>query len=178
MLFAVGVDQVGQFPLGQPADQLGRGLAGANVHPHIERRVRLERESPFGQLPAGVAEVHQDPVRRCKPFRQRRVEIGQVGLDQRGPVAEAFEVPPGQFEALGVPVESDQLRMRRAVENRGGVAAESDRRVDNAEFRFARIELKVREDFVEHHGLVKPRYRRYPGVGRMIGHGPIVPAFG
>src|SRR4029077_3852052 len=70
-LLAEGADQRGQFLLGEPRDEIGRGLALA-PHAHVERAVGREREAALGaaKLHRRHAEIEGDAGDR--PRRDRR----------------------------------------------------------------------------------------------------------
>ena len=110
------------------------GELGGVVHAHVERRVLRVGEAALRlvELQRGDAEVEQDPG---DPGDAEVVEGGGQfvvdGVHEVHAVAEPREPLPRERQRVPVAVEPDQLDAVEALEERLGVAAEAECRVDD-----------------------------------------------
>ena len=111
-----------------PAQEIGRGLAGGGVHPHVERSVVPEGEPALGavELWRRDAEVDQKAVDRDHPQPiEHRPRLGEPGVDQGHAVAERLQGETRRLERVGVAVDPDQLPVRgRALQHGARMSAE------------------------------------------------------
>lgn len=119
--------------MGVRVDHLFGGHPPGLVHPHVQRRVLRVREPAVGrvELQRGDAEVEQDPVdgRIAQPVEH----LGQLVVDgvlQVDPVGEAGQPHPSVVERLGVPVQAHQDGLRMRLQDRLGMAGQTQCRVD------------------------------------------------
>jgi D-serine deaminase-like pyridoxal phosphate-dependent protein len=108
------------------------GVSRRTVHAHVERFVALETEAAARrvELHRRNAEVGERAVdHRNLPLVEDVGDRAVVGVDELDAVAPRRERFGGAGEGIEVAIESNQPR-RSGFEQRAGVAAETDRAVD------------------------------------------------
>jgi hypothetical protein len=111
-------------------DDVG-GASAFGAHSHVERTVLAKRESALRavELDRGHAEVGQDAV-GPRGALEGAIEIAEVRFEEGDAIAKPRETLPRRRQGLGIAVESEEADPRTALEERGGVAAGTERGVD------------------------------------------------
>ena len=129
------MQQPGEVRLRQPIHQRGRGLPARGIEAHVERLVALEREPPPGgvELPGRDAQVEQDRPRFGDAVLDDHPrQVGEAGVHQPRPLAEAREPAAGLPQRLGIGVEAEQAHVGPARrQQRFRVSAHAHRPVDH-----------------------------------------------
>ncbi len=120
--------------LGQAVDQVGRGPAGAAIHPHVQGPVGPEAKAPacVVQMRRCRAEIGQQHVGRpLVRLGQDRLDVREVRLEQPH-LLERPQPLAGDGKVLRVPVDTDQPGAgARSPEQYRRVTTQPDRAVDN-----------------------------------------------
>ena len=124
-------DQIGEFPLGEPRDQIG-GARPIPSHPHIERSVMAEREAALGlvDLHRRDAEIERDTRNRTRfGLGDEPFHVAEAAFNDLEPAG----VPDGETGAardrVGIAVDAEHAAVRRG-QQRLGVTAGTERAVD------------------------------------------------
>ncbi len=123
---AVGLEQVGQPRLRIGVEHPGGGDLASLVHPHVQRPVQGEAESPLRgiQLERGHPEVGEDPADVPEVDAQLGQEL-EVRLEEPDPPAEGHQDVPGPAERELVAVEADKGGTGIPLQDRDGVSRQA-----------------------------------------------------
>src|SRR5439155_17010608 len=134
-LLAVLEDDARKLRLGKPVQERGGGFADRGIQSHVERLVTLEREAALRllELPRGHAEIQQNRARVLDAARGGGVrETAEARVRQAHPVAEPGQTLARLGQRRGVRVQTEKThRARAGVQDRLGVTAHADRRIDH-----------------------------------------------
>ena len=157
-LLAVLGEDASKVLLSPGVHDVGRRLAKIRIGTHVQRSCGPEAEATvfIGKLDGREAEVEEDAIDRSEAVLAGQVvENREVPSNEDRAIAEARELPRGDDERCGIPIESEEPSVGRAcIEDGGSVPAPTDRAIEIART-FARIEL--REYFGNENRLMSPR---------------------
>jgi len=166
LLAVLGKDPT-QLRLGPAVHDVGRRDAKVRVGTHVQRASRAKAEAPLfvGELDRREPEIQDDAVDRSEAVLAGHVVANrEVRANEDRAVAEALELSTRCDESARVDIETEDTSTRRAaLEDRGGVAARTDRAVEIAAS-FAGI--KLGEYFGQKNRLMK---LSFPNITRSRG---------
>ena len=154
-LLAVLEQHVGDRGLGRFVEEVGGGRAGL-AHRHVERPVDREREPAPGlvELHRGDADVHRHAVDAGDArFGERGDHLGEAARVEHQPRRVGLRLRPGAPGGDRVGIAVERVHGRAGVEDRAGVAAGAEGRVDD---HVARLRRERCEHLAEEDGDVGP----------------------
>ena len=168
LLLAVLAQDAGQLLRRRGVEEVGGGLTGRRVHPHVERGVLGVGEAAVAdvELHRGDAEVEEDGVGVVEA--ERAEHLGQLVVDRvDGGEAVTVRGEPlaGHLERGGVAVDADHPRLRQPLEDGLAVAAEPEGAVDVDRAGCLEGRRQEGDDPVEEHrGVAGRAHRVSPGI--------------
>ena len=162
-LFAVDPQNPGELARGVGVEDVGRGLAGGRVHPHVERRVVRVGEAACGvvELQRRDPEIEQHAVDgRQAETRENLGKLVIDGVHQGGARLVGLQPGCGERERVGVAVDADEAGLRVRCQQRLRVTRHAERGVDHDRVRACECGREQFEHPTEQHRHVPVRHLR------------------